>query len=410
METTFEIPTHKVYEVQKHLQKLQKRAAKTSAPVVFSFIFDDEIKMRKFECTTADGDFLRKTYRYRVLRVCQKITVHEGWMPIAKLDVAGKQMRCYATYDKALESISDRLWTKHCDHCGHNKIVHTAFVMQNGDQFMKVGGGCMKEMAPAAATMIAREFEISALWSDYLSEMAAPEEGAGGLSGGRSSGNGMSVENVYDKASLILAMRAAIEKTNGWVTSIYSEPDRRSSERPYIINKGSRTFDFIQCFLMKDRSSLIPDNEYVASINEQVAKCIEKFPHLLEGKMVEMKSFAESDKARAIDIFLIKTVQAIMHRQAENEKMRISEFQGVTGTKIPLTLEVVSTKTGIGEFGGWILTIFKDHNGNMFKKFGAVPDRFKVDGLYKFTAPIKSFETYQEIKYTVLGGPLSKFK
>lgn len=412
METIFEIPTHKIREVVKYLTKLQHRAKKSNAPVVFNFAFDEEIKKRKLECTTADGDILNAIYQYRILRVNQDITIHEGWIPIAKLDVAAKEMRCYVTYEKSIETISDRLWTKSCDHCGHNKIIHTAFIMQNGDRFMKVGSGCMKEMAPANASMIAREFDIHALWSDYLNVMAAPEEGAQGLGGGRSSGNnGMSVEYVYDKTLLILAMRASIETTgNKWVTSIYSEYDRRSSERQFITNKGSRTFDFIQRFLMKDRCSMIPDQIYVDSINSDIELCLSKYPHLVEGRIEELKAFSESTKARAIDIFLIKTVHGIIQRETEKEKMRISEFQGEKGTKKSLTLEIVSVKTGMGDFGGWTLTIFKDASGNMFKKFGAVPDRFKSNGAYKFTAPIKDFETYQDIKYTVLGGPLSKFK
>lgn len=73
---------------------------------------------------------------------------------------------------------------------------------------------------------------------------------------------GLQLQNqVYDKSQLFLAMRVALERTDGkWVTSQYSE-DRH---RPEIMNKGSRTFDFISSALDKSRVSLLSDVEYVA--------------------------------------------------------------------------------------------------------------------------------------------------
>lgn len=411
METTFNIPVQSVHEVHKHLTKLQKRAKK-SGQVVFTFVFDDEVKGHRFDAQTADGDNIIVTYKYRVLRVNQDITVHEGWTPIAKVDVAEKQLRSYAMYNKEIESLGDKLWTKHCDHCGHNKIVHTAFVMQNGDKFMKVGKGCMRELAPASAAQIGREFDIYALWSDYLASMVVSEGGADGSFSSRGyGGGGILVDVIYDKANLILAMRAALEKTDGkWVTSEYYN-DRGDSDHGRVMNKGHRTFDFIQGFLDKSRHCLLPDPKFVDSVNADVKLCLEKYPHLLSDKLEDVKAFAEAEKARAIDIFLVRTVQAIIAREAKKDEMRVSEFQGEVGAKVPLTLEYVSERHGQGTYGGWTLTIFKDDSGNMYKKFGSVPSRFQIDdGIYQFTAPIKGHETYDDIKYTVLGGPLSKFK
>jgi transcription elongation factor Elf1 len=412
METTYNIPVQSIHSVHKHLSKLQKRANKAGQEVVFKFSFDDDVKTKTFDTEDTEGNRMIASYKFRVLRVQQDITVHEGWTPIAKLDVIERQMKCYDMYNKEIETLGDSIWTKHCDHCGHNKIVHTAFVMQNGDKFMKVGKGCMKELAPASAAQIAREFDIYALWSDYLSKMSASiEEGAGGFGGGKGFGGGVSVDYVYDKATLILAMRAALEITTGlWVTSKYSEYDRSySSYRQEIVNKGSRTFDFIQKFLGWDMC-LIPDQVYIDSVNADVDLVLQKYPDLLGEKLGGLKTFAASEKARAIDIFLVKAAQDIIKREAEKEKMRVSDYQGAVGSKVALQLQLVSTKHGQGAYGGWTLWIFKDSSGNMFKKFGEVSDRFKQDDTYKFTAPIKGFETYDDIKYTVLGGPLSKFK
>lgn len=412
MEITFNIPVQSLYETYRYLNKLQKRVKKAGQPVVFTFAFDDEVKSHSFEAHTEQGDLVA-SYKYRVLRVNQDITIYEGWTPIAKLDIGTKQMKAYSVYNKEIETLGDKLWTKHCDHCGHNKIVHTAFVMQNGDKFMKVGKGCMKELAPVSAAQIAKEFDIYSLWSDYLNMMTAPE-GSGMSSGSRGFGSGISVEYVYSKSDLILAMRAALECTDGkWVTSKYTENNRSyyGPDSQRIINMGFRTFDFIQRFL-NNQVCMIPDQKYVDSVHADIDLCLSKYPHLIiEEKLAELKVFAAAEKARAIDIFLIRTVQGIIEREAKKDLMRVSEYQGAVGAKVPLILEFVSEKHGQSAYGGWTLTIFKDHNGNMYKKFGSVPDRFKTDsGAYQFTAPIKGFETYDDIKYTVLGGPLSKFK
>jgi transcription elongation factor Elf1 len=416
MEVIYNIPVQTLHKTHKYLAKLQKRAKK-GGQEVFTFKFDDEVKTHKFHDHNAEnvegqGDIIH-SYKYRVLRVNQDITVHEGWIPIAKLDVIERKMKSYEIYNKEVESLGDSMWTKHCDHCGHNKIVHTAFIMQNGDKFMKVGKGCMKELAPAMAAQIAREFDIYALWSDYLALMTAPEGGADGSFNGRGGfGGGMSVDYIYDKTTLILAMRAALECTEGkWITSKYSEYEsgnRWGGNSQEIINKGSRTFDYIQWLLSK-QLSFIPDQKYVDSVNADINTCLEKYPDQFGERLEEAKSFAAAEKARAIDIFIVKTAQTIIQREAAKDQMRVSEFQGAVGTKLSLTLEIVSVKHGVGMYGGWTLTIFKDQNGNMFKKFGSVADRFKNNDVYQFTAPVKAFETYQEIKYTVLGGPLSKF-
>ncbi len=407
MEATYNIVTGSISEVRKYLTKLQNRAKKAGHPV-FTFSFDEEVKTWKFHAENVEGQGdIITTYSYRVLHINQDITVHEGWTPIAKLDVTEKQMRCYSVYQKEIETLGDKMWTKHCDHCGHNKIVHTAFVMQKGNEFMKVGKGCMKDLAPLSAVQIAKEFDIYARWSDYLKQMTMPEDGGMSGGGGKKFGSGMSVEYVYKKSDLILAMRAALEITNEWVVSIYSNPENGRQE---IINKGNRTFDFIQSFLSSNKC-MIPDQKYVDSVNKEIDTVINKYSHVMQPeKLTELKTFAEAEKTRVIDIFLVKTVQRIIEKEAEKNKMRGSSFQGEVGTKVSLTLELVDTKHGQGAYGGWTLWIFKDVQGNMFKKFGNVSDRFKTDQGYQFTAPIKSFETYDEIKYTVLGGPLSKYK
>lgn len=414
MKATYNIPVQKIREVTKFLVKLQKRAAKTNAPVIFSFSFDQENKTKKFQADTPDGR-IEASYQYQVLTINQGVTVHEGWVPVAKLDVAAQQMKCYSVYSNEMESIKDRFWTKHCDHCGHNKIVHTAFLMQRDGQYMKVGHGCMKELAPLSAEMIAREFDIYALWSDFFNAMTAPEDDEFGLPGNNNrGGSGGSVVNyIYDKSKLFLAMRVALDRTDGkWVTSQYYN-DPSSSLHGKVCNQGHRTFDFLGNILFDDGRDfcLLPDPEFVESIHQVINEVLEKYPEAMGDSLEDFKTFAAADKARAFDVFLVKKAQGILEREARKAEMAKSVFQGEVGSKWPFTLSIIEERSGQGMYGTWYLTIFQDDNGNLFKKFGAVPERFKgPDGKYRFTAPVKSFETYKDIKYTVLGGPLSKFK
>jgi hypothetical protein len=216
------------------------------------------------------------------------------------------------------------------------------------------------------------------------------------------------VDMIYDKGILYLAMRAGLEETGGWVTSEYTSGNNRNSQ-PVLSNRGERTFDKINHLLNADLE-MIPDQKFVDSVNAQVAMVIEKYAEQFQG-IDELKVFAEASKARAIDIFLIKRVQALLEREEKKNTMRGSAYQGEVGQKITVEVEVVDEKHGVGEYGPWSMFIFKDSAGNMFKKFGTLNDRFKVgEKKYKFVAPIKKFEEYQEIKYTILGGPLSKAK
>ncbi len=414
MQNTFNIPVNKIREVEKFLQKLQRRARRAGVEDIFTFSFAEETKVQKFETVIKiDGDReeeVRGQYHYRVLTINQDITVHEGWVPIAKLDVATQQMKVYQNYDKNIEGLGEKLWTKKCDHCGHSKIVHTAYVMQNGAEYMKVGKGCMKELAPATATRIGLEFDIYAMWYKHLKDIASVEGGGGG---GGNYGGYSSADYVYDKSTIILALRASLEKDGGeWVTSRYELiDDYRGTRNGMLLNQGHRTFDHMFAFVDKKYVSMIPDQAYVDSVINDVKTVIEKFPAQVGEKIEEFKNFVENEKLKIGDIFVIKRAQAIIKKQAEIEAMKVSNFQGEVGTKVPFELEVVSEKHGQGTYGPWTLYIMKDAVGNMFKKFGVLNDKFKgSDGKYRFIAPIKNFETYQDVKYTVLGGPLSKFQ
>ncbi len=244
---------------------------------------------------------------------------------------------------------------------------------------MKVGKGCMNELAPASAAQIAREFDIYSSWSEYLAAATAPESmGDGSFGSGRGFGSGVSVEHVYDKASLILAMRAALEKTDGkWITSEYAS-DRSYSTYGMVINKGSRTFDFIQAALDKNRSSLVPDSKYVDSVNADVKLCLERYPQLLGEKLEEVKTFAEADKARAIDIFLVKKAQDILKREAEREaQQEMSGHHFNDGEKVILEVKELKSFSFQGAFGTQFVVTYQTKCGKIVKYVGGSPQEFE---------------------------------
>lgn len=434
---TFQIPVGRIQEVSAYLVKLQKRAKKINEGVeVFTFSFEGKINSRVFRVENEDGGVSAEAiYQYRNLIVEQDIIVHEGWVPIAKILIPEKQIKSFNTFTKEMEKLSDEyLYNTHCDHCNKNLIKVKSFVMQKGTELMKVGSGCMHQLAPASARMIAASFDIGQMWQAYLNSMNSPVDGEGGSRKWFGGGGGFDANIVFDKNEVLTALGNVLADDGGWVTSEYRiEEGRWGMESKEIINRGKRTFDHIGFALSRDIVSQLPNPEFIASVNSafeiylgsdvanKLVDIVETDSTTAQPKVVgkslpeltvQAKSFVEANKIRLIDIFLVKRVMGAVERINIKNSKRGSEYVGEKGTKIALEVNILDTKTGMGEYGSWTMYIFKDASGNLFKKFGStINERFKMeDGKYKFLAPVKGHEVYDDIKYTVLGGPFAKVK
>ncbi len=430
----FQIPVGRIQDVSGYLVKLQNRAAKIGGGI-FTFVIDETIKSRTFKVESEEGNF-EASYQYRELTIEQDVIVHEGWVPIAKVLVPEKQIKSFQSFTKEMEKMSDEyLYNNHCDHCNKNLIKVKSFVMQKGNEFMKVGSGCMHQLAPANARSIAASFDIGQMWQKYLNDMSRPVDGEGSGRKWFGGGGGIDANIVYDKNELLTALGAVLADDGGWVTSEHEITSRGLGE---IINRGKRTFDHVGTYMNRGIMSQLPNPSYVSQVNKMFeeflnSEAADKMVDVVKTDSVtgreevigttlvdyipQAKTFHEASKVRLIDIFLVKKITGIMERLAIKNIKRGSEFVGVVGEKMALELEFVEIRSGEGQFGTWHLWTFKDTNGNFFKKFGQVNERFKISGdkdgnhgVYKFMAPIKDHEVYDDIKYTLLGGPFSKVK
>lgn len=112
-----------------------------------------------------------------------------------------------------------------------------------------------------------------------------------------------------------------------------------------------------------------------------------------------------------------------MIRRVENAerlaKAATLKHVGVVGEKMHLKLKVVGHKSGSGSYGLWNLWTMEDMEGNQFKKFGVIDEKFVVERpegveglvgcIIEALFEIKSHDVYNEEKQTALGR-LSKLK
>jgi hypothetical protein len=87
------------------------------------------------------------------------------------------------------------------------------------------------------------------------------------------------------------------------------------------------------------------------------------------------------------------------------------------GKKSPIShARLLYVVNGDGDYGTWQMWTLVDLRGNLIRKFGAIPERFKIsksDGtkllehnrgdVFAFNAMIKEHCEYKEIKFTLLG-------
>ena len=103
-------------------------------------------------------------------------------------------------------------------------------------------------------------------------------------------------------------------------------------------------------------------------------------------------------------------------RENDNVQLKESKFCGTIGGKIPVQLTVIEMKEMNTNYGDTTLYEMVDSDGNIFSKFGNIPDRFlvsnhsdiQVGSLVKFNATIKAHKDYRGTKTNVIS-TISKY-
>lgn len=103
-------------------------------------------------------------------------------------------------------------------------------------------------------------------------------------------------------------------------------------------------------------------------------------------------------------------------KENSNVVLKESDFIGVIGQKSLLKLKVVLTKEMNTAWGDTTLYEMVDDNGNLFSKFGSIPDRFVVSNhddievgtIVQFNGTIKDHKEFRGIKTTIIS-TISKY-
>lgn len=163
----FTVYASRAEEVQKHLDRLAKKAASYNVPFAYTMGEEHPQKVR----VTAVGPTCREQETittYTVAAVdfeidCEQLIKANGWTVRAKIEHGenGNIVSCFGGWQ------ADTEWytaTARCDHCGTNRFRSVTFICENeAGELKQVGRTCLKDytgISPATAAMWAEVTDI----------------------------------------------------------------------------------------------------------------------------------------------------------------------------------------------------------------------------------------------------------
>lgn len=329
-----------------------------------------------------------------------------------------------------------------CDLCKQERYRGKNFIVKDGDsgEYMRLGSSCVKKYIGIDPSKYIRtlnylrDFQIT--MGGYMDDddlFGDPETG-----GGR---KGISESNRLVDINKVISIIHDFMQQDGYIKREWGETNNRwgGSER-YRTNDGEATADKTEAILYDDEKF----NEY--PLNEKYVNDFKNFANTLEPlppKMIDdpygggqidknqgfneyrqkIKDFANKENFRIRETALLASginyFENEKKREEKAKELQGSEWIGEVGQKIKIPYaKLDGYRTGEGQFGTWELWSFIDENGNSLKKFGNLPERFKISdapegsenmGGYKkgdvfaFTSDIKKHDQYQGTKQTQLG-------
>jgi hypothetical protein len=320
-----------------------------------------------------------------------------------------------------------------CDHCGVNRYRDKNFIIKDGQgKFMRLGSSCVKKFLGINP----RKY-LSAL--QFIMNMESEFDDEWGVDlGGYYEKKGINpVVKIIDTNKAISLVHDYIEK-EGYTKREWEYPDRGPK---YRTNQGNATADKTEPIMLNNEQwdSVPINHEYVKSFIDFV-NGLNIVPELnrydSEGDAVKgvkpgfeeykekIKAMANAPKIRVFEsAFLASAISFVEKERArlkELEKSKDSQFLGNVGEKIKIPYAILTDhRSGDSEYGVWHLWTFKDNAGNIMKKFGELPEKFKIQkapegsqelannnfkgDVFAFTSDVKKHEPYQGINITQLG-------
>jgi hypothetical protein len=311
-----------------------------------------------------------------------------------------------------------------CDHCGTQRYRDKTFlVIDEHGKYVRLGSSCVKQFLGINPNKYLSALSYFKLFKDNF---GGDEEDFMPHGGGD---RGFSPKLKIIETNKAISLIEDIISRDGYEKREWEYPDRGPR---YQKNPGTATADKVENIMFTaEEWNKVP-------VNQEFVDKFMNFVNTLEIKPDQKEDFSEfltkiketvtQPKTRILDTAFIAAAINFYHetikREAKYAVQKGSVFIGKVGEKIKIPYaKLIDMKSGEGVYGIWYLWTLEDENGNIMKKFGELPEKFKVANapegaeeiggyykgdVFKFTTDIKKQEEFRGIKTTQLGR-LSKF-
>lgn len=323
-----------------------------------------------------------------------------------------------------------------CNLCNQERYRGKNFIVKDGNsgKYLRLGSSCVKKYIGVNPAKYIRTLDYLRDFMRDMDGIMADDDLFGGGGGGR---RGLDPSNrIVDKDKVISILHDVLSN-EPYVKREWEYPDRGPR---YRTNDGKATADKAEKIIYnREELEKYPINTQYVTEFKEFAKSLEPLPpNIVVDKYdgtqydkntgfneyrAKIKVFGSDANFRIKDTaFLASAINFFENekkRAEEAKERKNSEWVGQVGSKFPIQRATLTgARTGQSDFGPWYLWTFIDDSGNLYKKFGTLSDKFKIQNapddaeqlfgfkkgdVFAFTAEIKKHEEYQGTKITQLG-------
>lgn len=387
-----EIPSNKLPEFKRFIERLNKKAARFGTPAILYTIGRAAVEERIVYISLKDGE--GETYdtaeRKEMVEV-YPVEIHgdlfavKGWSFVASVEVleSGKSVFHHSPFSLEVSVPSEYQTSGHaCQHCGHNRQRKSSFILysESEGRFIQVGSTCIKDFLGHSASAFQFAANVAAVIQAFELESFS--------FGGRP-------PQVLHVIETLKKACVAIEK-GGFVSKRKAFEEGGSATADIVKNAGS-SFFHRETEKFADKAQAIV--EWLRGLDEETLEANEylhKLFMLCENEFV-------GDKNLGILVSAVAAYDRQKQREAEKEKAAQSEFVGEIKKRYNLSLSVQKNITlpDYG-YGPSTLLIMLDENGNCFTWKSSRLLDLKENEAVALKGTVKEHTVYNGINQTVL--------
>lgn len=376
--TTYTIPAVAKDELQKKLERLQKKANVSGNHIEWSFGEEKAVDRNVYSIDPVT-QVLYKTDTDKVfgieINIESDIIRNDGYTVVAQIEAIDNGHNIVKMLG---EGVPEQAWytTKlFCEHCGTARVKRFAYIVKDeAGRFKMVGKTCLKDYCGIDPKMIAASQEISDLiQSDY------------GIDEYDFSGRG---EYAYDVLKAIATANDII-KENGYVKS-----DEPYSTKSKLISKSGRLYEASEesMKLAKQMQDELSKADY-----SELTNYLGNVKNLIESKYCRLNAFGYLAYA---PVAFEKMMKQKQQDQQNDEAKANSDYVGTVGDKITADVKESRLITSWQTVYGWThLYKFTTADGNTLVWYAS---RVYQGEPKHITGTVKDHKEYDGEKQTVL--------